>query len=474
MTTSSRRSRPSSRSSRLALRARAGVSRVGDLVRYAAKDWRATVMAGIILAYVWRFHILAPGMETLRISAILTLSSWGFLALAPGWAHLSKALRLPFVWLYLLLIAWALLGHLFALEPGVSIQVLKGVHLTNVLFTLFILSTITTYVRLEVAMAANAVGAAVLAFYYIKGGTPTMWTPVSTYDRNDLALLFNMSLPIVLWLFVEQKVRWTKIALGVLAAALGFCVLMSQSRGGFLGLAVILLYFMITESSVRLRYRLTPILALGLGLALMPAEVKDRLSTLRSLEDDYNVESATGRVEIWKRAVKYVEQRPVFGVGIANFPIAESRLSDEARQFGGRWKSSVAHNSYVEITAETGVPGGILYLAMIVTLVGWLARWRRRLERKRRLGGARLEALYRLLNSMIASVLGFALGSFVLSTFSLSLLVMLLGLSGGVIMVASRTLAQARTGGRPRRPRGTRRRPGSAPPAGHPVVLHAP
>ncbi|MEQ9570317.1 MAG: O-antigen ligase family protein [Longimicrobiales bacterium] len=443
-------------------------------MRYATKDWRATVMAGIILAYVWRFHILAPGMEALRISAILTLSSWAFLALAPGWAHLSKALRIPFVWLYLVLIAWAVVGHLFALEPGVSSQVLKGVHLTNVLFTLFILSTITTYVRLEVAMAANAFGAAVLAFYYIKGGTPTMWTPVSTYDRNDLALLFNLSLPIVLWLFVEQKVRWTKLALGLLAVALGFCVLMSQSRGGFLGLAAILLYFMVTESSVRLRYRLTPVLALGLGLALMPADVKDRLSTLRSLEDDYNVESATGRVEIWKRALKYVDQRPVFGVGIANFPIAESRLSDEARQFGGRWKASVAHNSYVEITAETGIPGGILYLSMVLSLVGWLARWRKRLKRARHLGGARLDALYRLLNSMTASALGFALGSFVLSTFSLSLLVMLLGLSGGVIMVASRTLDEARRRPGSRRGNRPRRRPGRRSTSRSPVLLHAP
>lgn len=433
-------------------------------------------MAGIILAYVWRFHILAPGMEALRISAILTASSWAFLAFAPRWPHLSRGLRLPFVWLYLLVLVWALVGYSFGIDPEGSFSQLKDVHLRNMLFMLFLLGTISTYVRLEVAMMANAFGASVLAFYYIKGGTPTMWTPVSTYDRNDMALLFNMCLPIALWLLVEQKSRWAKFGFGLLAASLGYSVLMSQSRGGFLGLAAILLYFMVTEKTIPVRYRLGPVAILAVGLYFLPAEVKERLNTLTSLEEDYNVESATGRVEIWKRGLGYVRDRPLFGVGLDNFSEAEATLSDESRIYAGRWKASVAHNSYLEITVETGYPGGLMYLGMVATLLAWLVKWRMRLKRWRSRGGERLHALYRLANCMTASTIGFALGSFFLSTFSLSLLVMLVTLSAATIVISSRALRDVqRPGRRPGSgdPRRVRRRKAASAPTRKQVILHA-
>ena len=405
-------------------------------------------MAGIILAYVWRFHILAPGMEALRISAILTGASWAFLLLAPRWEHMSRALRLPFVWLYIGVLFWALAGYSFGLDPQSSFLELRDVHLRNLLFMLFVLGTVSTYVRLEVAMMANAFGAAVLAFYYIKGGTPTMWTPVSTYDRNDMALLFNMCLPIAFWLLVEQKTRWAKVGFGLLAASLGYSVLMSQSRGGFLGLSAILLYFMVTEKTIPIRYRLGPVAIAAVGLFFLPAEVQDRLRTLTSLEQDYNYDSSTGRVEIWKRGLGYVQDRPLFGVGIDNFSEAEATISDRARMLGGRVNGQVAHNSYLEITAETGYPGGVMYLGLVVSLLAWLVTWRNRLKRWRNRGGPRLHALYRLTNCMTASTIGFALGSFFLSTFSLSLLVMLVCLSATTITVSSKALRSVQRGRR--------------------------
>ncbi len=435
------------------MRGREGATRIAELVQKAVRDPRAVVLVGIILAYVWRFHILVPTVEVFRFSAILTLSSWAFLFLSPNMGRLSAALRVPFIWLYFLLLMWALLGHLFGLDPARSLEVLQDVHLRNALFLLFLLSTMTSFARLEMALAANALGAAVLAFFYIKQGTPTLWTPVRTYDRNDLALLFNMSLPIVLWFLGLQKTTRAKFGFGLAAAALGFCVVMSQSRGGFLGLAAILLYLIFTERGVPLRYRLAPVFAFAAGLMLLPAEVSDRLRTLTSLESDYNVESATGRMEIWKRGMEYTRDHPIFGLGLTNFPIAEATLSDEARQFGGRWKASVAHNSYMEILAETGIPGGMLYVGMIGAMFVLVFHRRGQLRRWRREGGERAVALFRLGNALSASILGFAFGSFFLTTFSLSLLVVLLALSAGFVTNADRAMAGWRRGGVPRRRR---------------------
>lgn len=69
-------------------------------------------------------------------------------------------------------------------------------------------------------------------------------------------------------------------------------------------------------------------------------------------------------------------------------------------------------------------------------------------------------ALFRLGNALSASILGFAFGSFFLTTFSLSLLVVLLALSAGFVTNADRAMAGWRRGGIPRRrPRRVRRVP---------------
>lgn len=392
-------------------------------------------MVGLILAYVWRFHALVPALEVLRISAILTLSSWALLIFRPGLKTLQTAATYPFVASYALLLLWAFVGYSFGLDPAGSLDSLQAVHIKNLVFLLFVVSTVTTFGRLKLALAANVLGAAVLSFYYIKGGTPTGWTPVSTYDRNDLALLFNMTLPIVLWFSMESTDRRATIAFRILGGALLFSVLMSQSRGGFLGLGLMFLFLMFSQKKIKLSSRLAPLLVLLVGVFFLPAEAKERLSTLLTIEDDYNVDSPTGRLEIWKRGIGYASAYPLFGVGVDNFPLAERTLSDEARLHAGNWRGTVAHNSYVEIAAETGIPGAVLYLFMIGSAFVMLRRNRTRLVRA---SDDRLAPLIRLSDMLSASLLGFAFGGALLSTFRLSLLVVLLALISGCIFVSSK------------------------------------
>jgi O-antigen ligase len=67
-------------------------------------------------------------------------------------------------------------------------------------------------------------------------------------------------------------------------------------------------------------------------------------------------------------------EHPVFGIGMGNFAGVAEAESDKSNE-STMWKQP--HNVYTQIAAETGIPGLILYLAVLAITVrtGWRV-WR--------------------------------------------------------------------------------------------------
>jgi O-antigen ligase len=86
--------------------------------------------------------------------------------------------------------------------------------------------------------------------------------------------------------------------------------------------------------------------------------------SITNLEDDYNTTAETGRKAVWRRGRGYIREKPLLGVGLGNFPIAEGQAL-EAANSRGKW--SAAHNAYVQAFAELGLPGGTLLILIIVS-----------------------------------------------------------------------------------------------------------
>ena len=67
---------------------------------------------------------------------------------------------------------------------------------------------------------------------------------------------------------------------------------------------------------------------------------------------------------------------PLFGVGPEQFPAAEGTLSPfaERQQFGIGVRWNAAHNSFIQIGAELGLPGLALFIAIIASAFAALRR----------------------------------------------------------------------------------------------------
>ena len=105
---------------------------------------------------------------------------------------------------------------------------------------------------------------------------------------------------------------------------------------------------------------------------------------------DYNRNDESGRMQIWQRGVGYMLRYPILGVGPGNFQTAEGTLSPFAQrqQFGVGVRWNAAHNSFVQVGAELGLPGLILFVAIIATAFRALRRSGRRASSAVRTGGS--------------------------------------------------------------------------------------
>lgn len=399
-------------------------------------DLRAVVVAGLLLSYIWRFHDLSPVVRPLRLAALFTVSSWAFLVLAPRWPVLKRALALPYVWLFLAWTLWMAIGVPFALSPDRAWEVFVSGHLKNVTMTLFVLGFFTSLQHVRLVVAIQVFGAAVLTYFYAKGGFPTWGSPVPMYDRNDFALLIVMTAPLVLFVSLATKENWIKLAAWTLLLAIGASVIWGQSRGGFLALAATALFLLFRLEGIKVWARAALPILVVLGVFLAPGGSQERLHTLLTIEEDYNIHSDVGRVEVWKRGIGYTRKHPVFGVGLANFPVAEGTLAPRAREGDPRWtRRSAAHNSFLQVTAETGLVGGLLYLVMLGTAFVRVFVIRKRFAKGR---DAHSVVIKQLADCLSASIIGFTVAGLFLSLGYSSLFFSLLCIVAGFDLTTSR------------------------------------
>ena len=78
--------------------------------------------------------------------------------------------------------------------------------------------------------------------------------------------------------------------------------------------------------------------------------------------------SNKGRLEIWRNSISSITRRPLLGVGLGNFVTVINQEAKDAK------KGASAHNLYLDIAAEAGVPGLLILLMMFADILrtSWL------------------------------------------------------------------------------------------------------
>lgn len=157
-------------------------------------------------------------------------------------------------------------------------------------------------------------------------------------DPNDLGMFLVMNLAF-LGYFYSEKGALNKLLMLIIFSLFCYGVWMTGSRGTILGvLGVIFLYFLIKKAGAKL-------LLFSLIMAPIVATLLTKFGGLSS-----SGSSANGRLEAWYSGILMLINNPIFGVGKGNF-MDHHEL--------------VAHNSYIHVAGEMGVPGYSLWAGVI-------------------------------------------------------------------------------------------------------------
>jgi len=399
----------------------------------------AAVAAYLVIG-VGRVHQLFPVLEIFHPATMAALAALVAFALdRSGERQLRDVLFGPTKFVVALLV-WMVLSVPGALVLGASVDVVFGDFIKTAIMFVVMAGAIRgtrDVERLALVYFASATlyAAVVIARFDVGSGEAWRLGRLYYYDANDFATFIVTALPLGIYFLHAGRGMLTRglacVSLGVLALAF----VRTGSRGGFIALLAVATFVLLRYTAIALRWRIaaTALVALVV-LGTASDQYWTQMGTILS-DSDYNRTDESGRMQIWRRGIGYMFRNPVFGVGPGNFSAAEGMLSPFAdRQqfgFGVRWNA--AHNSYIQVGAELGMPGLCLFVAIIVgafIALGRLTRADRAVDSDTGLNWRALT------HALTGSLVGFVVGAYFLSLAYSEMFYTLLAMIVGLCKVA--------------------------------------
>jgi colanic acid/amylovoran biosynthesis glycosyltransferase len=228
-------------------------------------------------------------------------------------------------------------------------------------------------------------GLARIKYAHIYGTTfePRIAGPLG--DPNFFAQILVLAVPIALYLaWTEADSRRRVLAFGAAGMA-GVATVFTYSRGGALALGVVVVVSLLARG-VSLRnvsLGLVPVVIL-LWVAL-PDDFAHRLTTLGQLlpgsDEVLRPDSSFGERRLFTAAAwRMFADAPLFGIGAGNYSFHfleyAQLVGSDARLYVTPTEGYYPHNLYLEIGAETGLAGLILFALALAACFVYLRRAR--------------------------------------------------------------------------------------------------
>jgi O-antigen ligase len=406
-------------------------------------------LAGLMLVTISRIHDYVGLVGIVRPGVILFIGVLVAVLLYPRSVNLRN---LSLAWpnrVMLGFFAVVLLSAALGLSVGGSGSFILGTYSRTMIFFCLLAITIGSVRDLRFLMSTYVVSTVILVFvvFFVAGarsyGSYSRIGETAMYDANDLCVVFLAGLPLALVLAqsggrVARLLGWAALA-GIPAA-----ILMTASRGGFVGFAAagLMLLFVIPGISMIRRVGTLAVATAVIAVAA-PDGYWGQMSTILHPSQDYNLTEETGRMAIWTRGIGYVAEYPILGVGPDNFIRAGWVLSDQARGIAGQGlRDQAPHNTLLQVWVETGTVGLLLWLAIFFGGTVGLLRIRSRLPDSWLRGTHDQRFLYLTASYIPVGFVGFTVSSFFTSHAYTAMFYVLAAFFGGFLLLLRKESAR--------------------------------
>jgi O-antigen ligase len=183
---------------------------------------------------------------------------------------------------------------------------------------------------------------------------------VGLYETNYFATILVLVIPLA-FVFASQASipsrRWLWTMAGLLLVLELF---LTSSRGGFLGLLVAGMVFIYRRRGLMGAVGVMAILLLG--LIIVPTDLGSRMWTVFETETaaPAGLEASNkAHLALFFAALRMIADNPIFGVGPLNFKSLSTLYT-------GLEQGNIAHNSFLEVAAEFGLPVFVVFVLLLV------------------------------------------------------------------------------------------------------------
>ena len=185
-------------------------------------------------------------------------------------------------------------------------------------------------------------------------------------DENNFAMLFVVSIPFLFflgWFFKQWYLRWS------LWLAIPFAwhaIFLTGSRGGLLGAAFVSLFAGLRSQKKIIGVMLIPLFIFAF-IWQGGSVIKERAETIIKRSEDSSQQTPLDpRIEAWKAGLKMIIAYPITGIGLASF--------GQAYLYFMEGRPKVAHNTFIQIAAESGIPACFFYVLLMLNCMNSLLK----------------------------------------------------------------------------------------------------
>jgi putative inorganic carbon (HCO3(-)) transporter len=274
----------------------------------------------------------------------------------------------------LALLVWSFASLIWASDRSLTLHgVTRLVQLVGLIFVTY--SAVRRPRDLMILVWALLVGGVVTSVYALANGTLHYGRLTGgIFNANTFASEMVIVIMITIFLLISARRASMRFLLLACLAPFAVAFVQTQSRSGFLALGAACLFAVVVAGPLRGRLLAVVLIAAAIGMAYYvyaaPPQLRERVTSIATGTS----QASPLREDTWQIALRITRDHPAVGVGLGNFPAAESRyLTTNLNivQVGSlRRFQLVAHDTYLEVLAELGFVGLILFTAVLAMTFG--------------------------------------------------------------------------------------------------------
>jgi O-antigen ligase len=340
----------------------------------------AMVGAFAAVLILWKYELgvfLAAGFAALMpTTAMFLIMGITILSFGCRWVvgKLPKYKATPIdalVILFFIVLCYSTLTSYFIKD---SINVL-AVHTLMLAFFFVVTRTINSRYKLYLLIALLIISASLTSLYgvyqYVGGSATTeAWVDTTMFEDiqsrvgstfsnpNILGEYLIMMIPLALSLLWYRKKLVYKGIFVAIIGLLGLCIVLTFSRGAWLGLMVALVGFSVIKDK---RLFVLCIIALFIAPFVLPPSVMHRFTSIGNLADT----SSSYRMSILLGSLRMAQDFWITGIGLGSlaFKAIYPKYSLAAAY------ALHSHNVYIQVILEMGIAGAFMFMLIILVFV---------------------------------------------------------------------------------------------------------